>query len=640
MTPQTGGGDPGGTGAVLGMRLIRYAGVQGIALIISNLIQLVSIAVVANFLGPAELGRYALLLFLAGVVTQVFVVVSKPGTIRRVFGAGDDEDDDEEEPSAVSATPQRSLGVGLIWALVLGFAGALAMIAFAGPLAELLVGSSDDSIFVVWAAATVAFWTAAKITSITLWFERRPTAFVIADTSRSLISLIALLILLAAGAGVEGAIASMAFGVLGATATGVYLLRDSFHPAFDLRETWEIAKQGRRRAPIVFPFWVIQNADVFILSRVVSDTELGIYALASRLGLVVSFLPQGFRMAMRPLRKSAIFQAVRDEYGQRTQKGQLLGYFCLLCIFAVLAMILLGEVIVEIAPPEYAGAASLIPFTAAAFVMPALYRTVNQNVILPNGRPVFVAGCLGAMAIFIGLTLLLAPEIGTYAAPIGMLVGFGLPATYMFVRSQLGKRPIDFPYREVLIGLVVAAVMAAGFIALPESSPWAIGALAAVLLPVYLVSLVVLRVIPEHHWQPLAHMARSTFRGSTVADFNPRAGIRAVPQPQSLVLRKAIKQGVPEQGLRTDGQGEELVGILRRLGSAAGIPDVAEPSKRDEEISVYLFERAPTAVRNASMRRLLDEGAPSDELRALEDLVVHLRRVPDEAWKGELKSKR
>ena len=100
-------------------------------------------------------------------------------------------------------------------------------------------------------------------------------------------------------------------------------------------------------------------------------------------------------MAMRPLRKGAIFQAVSDEYGMQTQKGQLLGYFTLLCIFSASVMILLGEVIVEIAPPEYADAAPLIPFAAGAFVMPAFYRTVNQNSTLQNGRRVFVTGCLG-----------------------------------------------------------------------------------------------------------------------------------------------------------------------------------------------------------------------------------------------------
>jgi len=631
-----GGGDPGGSGAVLGVRLLRYAGVQGASLLISNLIQLVSVAVVANFLGPADLGRYALLLFLSGVVTQVFVVMSKAGTIRRVFGGGDDDDDDEEASELVSASPQRSLGVGLLWSLVLGFGGAGVMIAFAGPIAEGLVGSADDSDYVVLAAAAVAFWTAARLTSITLWLERRPQAFIIADASRPLIGLISLVILLAAGAGIEGAIASTAIGVAGASVVGLFLLRHSFTPAIDLRETWEITKQGRRRAPIVFPFWVIQNADVFLLSRVVSDTDLGIYALASRLGFVVSFLPQGFRMAMRPLRKAAIFQAVRDEYGQQTQRGQLLGYFTLLCIFAVLAMILLGEVVVEVAPPEYADAAPLIPFTAAALVMPALYRTVNQNVILPNGRLVFVSGCLGAMAIFIGLTLLLAPEIGTYAAPVGMLVGFGLPASYMFIRCQLGPRPIDFPYWEVVRALILAVVLAAGFALMPGLGVIATFAVALILLAVFLAGLVVLRVIPENHWQPLAHMARSTLRGSTVKGFNPRAGIRALPEEQRTLLRKAVRQRVPAKRLRA-GRGEELVAILRRLGSEAGVPDIAEPTKRDTEISVYLFERAPTAVRNASMRRLLDDGAPSDELRALEDLVTHLGRVPDEAWEGARK---
>ncbi|HYH60847.1 MAG TPA: oligosaccharide flippase family protein [Solirubrobacterales bacterium] len=637
MSPEKGASDPGGSGVVLGAKLVRYAGVQGISLGISNLIQLGSLAVVANFLGPADLGQYALLLFLSGVITQVFVVLSKAGTIRRVFGGGDDDDDDDEDESQVSASPQRSLGVGILWSLVLGIGGAALMVAFSEPLADWLLGDDGDSIYVVWAAATVAFWPAAKLTSIAIWFERRPTAFVIADASRPLIALIALVVLLAAGAGIEGAIASTAFGVAGASVVGIFLLRRSFHPAIDPGETWEIIKQAKRRAPVVFPFWVIQNADVFLLSRVISETELGIYTLASRLGLVVSFLPQGFRMAMRPLRKGAIFQAVSDEYGAQTQKGQLLGYFTLLCIFAVLVMILLGEVIVEIAPPEYADAAPLIPFAAGAFVMPAFYRTVNQNSTLPDNRRVFVAGCLGAMVIFCGLTYGLASEIGAYAAPIGMLIGFGIPSAYMFVRTQRGKKPIVFPYREVLKAFFAAALIAAAFLALPDIGLAGSIAVAVVLLGVFVVGLVVMRVIPRNHWVPLLHMARSSFKGSTVSGFNPRAGIRSIPEAQRKPLRRAVNKGIPAKRLR-GGKGEELVGILRRLGDGAGVPGIVEPTERDEEISVYLFERAPTAVRNASMRRLLSDGAPSDELRALEDLVGHLKRVPADAWAGEKKN--
>ncbi len=40
------------------------------------------------------------------------------------------------------------------------------------------------------------------------------------------------------------------------------------------------------------------------------------------------------------------------------------------------------------------------------------------------------------------------------------------------------------------------------------------------------------------------------------------------------------------------------------------------------------------AVRGATMRALLADGADPEDLRALEDLVQHLSRVPDDAWEG------
>ena len=72
------------------------------------------------------------------------------------------------------------------------------------------------------------------------------------------------------------------------------------------------------------------------------------------------------------------------------------------------------------------------------------------------------------MVIFCGLTDGLASEIGAYAAPIGMLVGFGIPSAYMFARTQRGRKPIVFPYREVLKAFFAAALIAAAFLAIPD----------------------------------------------------------------------------------------------------------------------------------------------------------------------------
>ena len=379
---------------------MRYSGVQGSTLVISNLIQLVSVMVVAGFLGPEEMARYALLLFLAGLVCQLLSLLVKPGTIRRVFGGGDEEDDDDDDDDVVSASPQRTLGTGLAWAFVLGVIGTALIVLFREPLADGLLGDPEDASLVAWSGVLAGVWLIFKIADITLWLERRPGAFVVTDTSRPVLGLAALTALLAAGMGVEGAIIGTAIGTGIAAIVGVVLLWRGIEPSFDLGEVKQIVIRGGHRAPIVMSFWLIQNADVFILSRFISDADLGVYALASRLGFVVAFLPQGFRVAMRPLRKSAAFQAVRDQYGKATVQGQLLGYFVVLCVFSVLIMILGGEVLVDIAPPAYAGAAGLIPFTAAAAVMPSVYRTVNQNVNVAHKRALFITGCVSAAIAF------------------------------------------------------------------------------------------------------------------------------------------------------------------------------------------------------------------------------------------------
>src|SRR3954453_6873825 len=116
---------PGGAGAALGVRVMRNSSVQGLTLVVGNVMQMVSTLVVAAFLGPSELARFGLLMFLAGLVTQLTSLLCKPGTVRRTFGGGgDDDDDDDDEVDASSDSPPRTLGTGLAWAVVLGFLAA------------------------------------------------------------------------------------------------------------------------------------------------------------------------------------------------------------------------------------------------------------------------------------------------------------------------------------------------------------------------------------------------------------------------------------------------------------------------------------------------------------------------------------
>ena len=178
-------------------------------------------------------------------------------------------------------------------------------------------------------------------------------------------------------------------------------------------------------------------------------------------------------------------------------------------------------------------------------VMPALWRTINGQTGWPTkSRATFVIGTIGAALIFIGITIALAPEIGIYAAPIGMLVGFGIPVVYFFCRGQFGPKPMAFPYREIGTAIALAVAIGVGYHLLPNYNTIAEAFVATVLFAVYLVLLLRLRVIPENHWPALSRMAVATFSGQSHR-FRPRVGIKALSPDDNRRLRAAVTTRLP-----------------------------------------------------------------------------------------------
>ena len=648
---------PGGTGAVLGTHLARFSSVQGISLLATNVLHYASIPIVARFLGAEALGTYALLFFLTAIVTQVIHMASKPGTIMRTFGVSDDEDDadDDEADEAVSTRPTYTLGVGIVWCAFLAAVAIGLAFAFRTPVAEFLLNDPDQANAVLFATITGAAWAIFKLGEMVYWFERRPVAYALIDASRPTFNLIAIVAILAAGAGVEGAVLGQAIGTTLAAVLCIVLLRGSYELGFSFGELWEILKRGSSRVPIASSIWVIQNADIFLLSRYVSHEQIGLYTLASRTGFMVAFLPQAFRMALRPIRKTAVFKAYRQEYGGPVAQGQLLAYFVLITLTAVLAMVLMGEILIQIGGPRFESAAPLIPLTAAAMSMPALYRTVNSVVTYPNKLRTFVVLTICAALVYVGLVILLLSqtEIGIYAAPISMLLAFAIPTTFMFLRTQLGSKPVEFPYLAMLQATLVASGLAVAYHFARPDGEWVQLPAIALVMAIWIASLFLLRIIPTYHWRPIRHIARSAIRGSALR-FDLRTGLGSLEPGDRGALRAAVVDRLPAQalvpsageradagagervagsGADSDGssEGARLVRLLRQAGSRGGVP-VSESSELDAGISLFLFSDWPVAVRLAKMRELLSSGVSAHDLRTLEDLRDDLARAPANAW--------
>lgn len=621
---------PGGTAAILGVQLLRFAGVQGLSIGVANLLQYGAIVAVGAILGASDLGRYSLLLFLILLISQVIHVACKPGTIRRVYGAGDEDDDDDEEAEAADASgrPRWSLGVGLVLCIGLAVVIAGLAVAFQESIADVLLGKPEQGRLVALAGITAGALGVFRLAEICLWFERRPSAYLVVETARPGISLVAIIALCLIQRDVEGAIIGTLIGTVLAAALSVFLLRHSIEWAWNGFEAFEILKLSRFRVPIISSMWVIQNVDVFILSRFVDHHDVGVYQFASRSGFMAAMLPQAFRISLRPLRKGAAYLSMKREYGTPVAQGQLLAYFLLLCMTAVLGVFMVGEALVRNSSGAFTEAAGVIPLAAAAMTMPPLFRTLNSMTIFPKGRKPLIVGIIIVAASYIGLALLIVPEIGIYGPPTAVLAAFAGPVLYISVRSQMSDEPIEIPYWSLLRALAVAAAIA-GFSQLvhPGGRTLELVEITA-LMGVWFASLFVLRIVPEHHRHPLLHMARSTFRGSAMP-FHADQGLRALAPDDREALRAAVARTMAPDAIAP--QGEALVKALRRAGKKGDAP-VGGARGAEAEMAMFLFSNESAGPRNARMRALLAQGVNSHDIRAMEDLVGQLAKLPDAAW--------
>jgi O-antigen/teichoic acid export membrane protein len=656
---------PGGAGALLGAQLARFSSMQGLSLLLTNILHYASIAVVANLLGPGKLGAYALLFFLTGLVTQIIHMLSKPGTMMRTFGVSDDDDDDvegdDESKEQASVLPTYTLGVGVVWTTFLAAVAISTVFIFRTQIATFLLQDPGQADAVVFATITGSVWALFKLAEMVVWFEGRGLTYAVIEAARPTFNLIAIIVIVSAGAGVKGAIIGQTIGTTLATVICVALIWKSFVVGFSFGELKEILNRGWIRAPIASSMWVVQNADSFILSRFVDHKDIGLYNLASRTGFMVAFLPQGFRIALRPVRKTASYEAFMRQYGVAVANGQMLSYFWLLTLTAVLAMVLGGEILIQIGGHKFASAAPLIPLTAGAMSMPALYRSVSQYAVYPNKRRNFVTATILVAVSYIAFMLLLlnGTNLGIYAAPISMLVAFTIPIVIMFTYSQRGSRALDFPYMSMSLATLVATGIAVGFHFLHPAGKLEKLPVIAALMLIWFGLLFVLRIIPRYHWKPLSHITKSALRRGSALKFSPKAGLRSLTPGDRKALRTAIVDRIPpevlappgagppaqaggedpppdgeeeEVGKLGDTEGARLVRLLRDTGRAGGV-HVDERSDLDGDISLYLFSNEPVAVRLRKMRQLLTAGAEAHELRILEGLRDDLAKLPEESWR-------
>lgn len=610
-----------GVGARFAGRIGRHATAYGVASVSGLVAGLVSVAVFTRFLDQSEFGKMAVLSTLSTIVTLIATLGVMQGTMRRVYGTtGDDEggEIDAADARAVSSDPRLALTTGLALTFVFGAALFVVAVVLQGPVAELFGGPQDATLILLAAGAGVAGGVMRFSRNI-LRLQLRSGAYVVVTLIYAFAGIPVAIPLLEQGLGVEAVLIGFIVANSLAAAICLMLLAADLRPAVSLRESWQILRSGASYLPIVLSFQAVQLGDVLLVAVFGGFSQTGLYRVAQRIAMPVSYGTSVFQQSWGPLKRDMTHLAVDrlDEAG--TYTARLFTYYAVFVTVLILTVAVFADQLVRVASGEFGEAATLVPLTALSVAGHGWFIFAYRNAQLPRKMVWMVGLSLTAAVLFIGLCVLLVPAMGAVGAPVAAIASWGIATLVMLIANQLIGKAIPFEWRNLLLlgGLTLLVWLVSKW-ALPDTVAGTVAALA--LLLSWAGALLATGIVPTAEVRAVGRLVRDASGIDSRRQL--RARIAILNGTDALLVDELVRRRRPprEVAARTGVSEEEaMAGAVHILRRAAG---GGEAKETDAELGALLLQPMSRSERDIGLMSMVTAGADPLDADLIKRAVV------------------
>lgn len=454
-------------------RILRQSALYSVALVAARISSVVLLPVFTRYLTPASYGVLDLLssaqLFFEMLVTMrlsegVLYFFAKAGNLR-------------DKQLVISTAFWGGLTFGAV-TLVLG-------ILFADPVAHLIFGGPGYTKLVRIAFLGVICLPISEIGLSYLRAINSPVAYAVVSIGRLVITIVFCVVLLTVyHMGPEGVLWSTAIGAFAPTVFLAVMLAWRNGLRLSLGGFWMQIKYSAPLCLSGFAITFIHYGDRFFLERAVSLSQLGLYSLAYKIGMLVSFIMTPFSLYW----SAQMFHIVRGAEGDRVFV-RLFTYLTLILSAAGLMVSLFAPLALRVlSTPAFQSAAVLVPFVAFAYVLRGmgdqlrsifnLYKRTGQTSITTGAG---VLTCLACYSFWI-------PKWGVYGALAATIAGFLVMAVANYFLTRRIKH-FYFEWRRLITLLLVNVAMIAIFLAMAPTSLWLRTGFGALLMLVWILVL-------------------------------------------------------------------------------------------------------------------------------------------------------
>jgi O-antigen/teichoic acid export membrane protein len=410
------------------VRILRASTVFGLSNLGIRALNFLLLPVYTRFLSPADYGVIALAETLAVLMVTV-VGMGFDASIQRLYFhyVGN--------PEALSSY----VGSTLKFAVVVE-TGFILLVLAAGPWVQHAVfrGSSVAFRYVAITVITAAAVTLFTYRLVLYQAERRPWPYaVLSFLSFALTASFSIALVVFAGRGIIGMLVGKLIAALLCLAVGIVLTRHALHSHFHWAFVRETMAMGVPLVPHLLMALGLITADRFILAHYSDLREVGLYAIAYSLGMIMSLVTMSLNQAWAPV--------YYDVARQGEEGRQVLGKMCSGLIIALTAVACFGALIAQgfvarFIDHRYVSAGRVVPWIIGAYLAHSLFTLFSLAPMQAKRTKLIMGGSFVALVVNTALNFALIPHWGMYGAAYATLIAYVVEAMVMYVLAQRAYR--------------------------------------------------------------------------------------------------------------------------------------------------------------------------------------------------------
>jgi O-antigen/teichoic acid export membrane protein len=426
--------------------LARQTLAYGLSGLIIPLVGMITLPVFARVFTRSEYGLLELgtaMLTVAAAMTDAGMTAA---ALRNFYDYGDEQ---EQERRSVMLT-------GFLATSAIALAVALLMIGFRGELSHWIFGEGDQGTLVILIACSLP-----ALNSMRYFGEVMRVRF----QAFSYLTMSALAAAVTTGLSVAGVLAFdwhvngvfvAAFaGNAIAAAYGLLAVWRWLKGRFSAPELRSMLAYGLPLVPNALAAWALALVDRIILSRLGSLSEVGEYAVANRLALILLIGMTAFLFALSPF---LLATYAEDPEQEKAARGRTLTYLTFILAFVGLSLTLFAREIFDIVAPKFNDAYLAVGPLALGGALYGISTLLMTSLSITRKTVHLAALTIAAAGLNIVLNFALIPPFGIVGAGLATTGGYGaLALSYYWLTQRL--YPTPYEPRKVLTMFAAATVL-------------------------------------------------------------------------------------------------------------------------------------------------------------------------------------